>query len=164
MKRKITSTTWSILSWKSKVTAQLWRGTSMRKLEDKHYIRKSDRMLWPGPAKWKRGHSGRIRNIKEFQDHEHTISEENREEIDMEKPWRKHSKWIRLQGYIMTDKPSMVTDVTTITRVNIGSDQNDGNWLRYAKQQSRGRSQTTVYKPELTPKWFERRSILSNSI
>ena len=29
-------------------------------------------------------------NIKEFQDHEHTISEESREEMDMEKPWWKH--------------------------------------------------------------------------
>ena len=33
-----------------------------------------------------RGDTCRISNIKEFQDHEHTISEESREEMDMEKP------------------------------------------------------------------------------
>ena len=33
-----------------------------------------------------RGDTGRMGNIKELQDHEHTISEENREEMDMEKP------------------------------------------------------------------------------
>ena len=31
------------------------------------------RMLWHGPAKWKRRHYGRIGNIKEFQDYEHTM-------------------------------------------------------------------------------------------
>ena len=31
-------------------------------------------------------HYCRMGNIKEFQDHEHTISEESREEMDMEKP------------------------------------------------------------------------------
>ena len=44
------------------------------------------RMLRPGPAKRKRRHSCRMGNIKEFQDHERTISEESREEMDMEKP------------------------------------------------------------------------------
>ena len=37
--------------------------------------------------------------------------------------------------YIMTDKPSMVTDVTVINRVNIGSDHRMG--MGYTKHQSR---------------------------
>ena len=49
-------------------------------------------------------------NIKDCQDHEHTISEESREEMDMEKPWRKH-----LRNRLHFDwLPSMVTDVTVI--------------------------------------------------
>ena len=59
-------------------------------------------------------------NITEFQDHDHTISEESREEMATEKPWWKHYK--NEIDYIMTDKPSTVTDVTVINRVNIGSD------------------------------------------
>ena len=43
-------------------------------------------MLRPGPAKLKRRHSCRMGNITEFQDHDHTISEESREEMAMEKP------------------------------------------------------------------------------
>ena len=58
-------------------------------------------------------------NIKEFQDHEHTISEESREEMDMENP-DGHTK--NEIDYIMTDKPSIVTDMTVINRVNNGSD------------------------------------------
>ena len=58
-------------------------------------------------------------NIKEFQDHEHTISEESREETDMGNPYGHTENEI---DYIMTDKPSMVTDVTVINRINIGSD------------------------------------------
>ena len=40
--------------------------------------------------------------------------------------------------YIMTDKPGMVTDVTVINRVNIGSDHRMvmGIGLHYAKHQS----------------------------
>ena len=38
--------------------------------------------------------------------------------------------------YIMTDKPSMVTDVTVINRVNIGSEHRMALVLRYAKYQS----------------------------
>ena len=38
--------------------------------------------------------------------------------------------------YIMTDKPSMVTDVTVINRVNIGS---DGNELHYANTRAERR-------------------------
>ena len=38
--------------------------------------------------------------------------------------------------YIMTDKPSMVTDVTVLNRVNIGSDPRMVNGLHYAKHQS----------------------------
>ena len=34
----------------------------------------------------KRKERGRVGNIKEIQDHEHTISEEGREEMDIEKP------------------------------------------------------------------------------
>ena len=58
-------------------------------------------------------------NIKEFQDHEHTISEVSREETDMENPYGHTENEV---DYIMTDKPSMVTDVTVINRINIGSD------------------------------------------
>ena len=54
------------------------------------HIKKGDRMLRPGSAKWKRRHSCRMGNIKEFQDHEHIISEESREEMDVDKPWWKH--------------------------------------------------------------------------
>ena len=58
-------------------------------------------------------------NIKEFQDHEHTIPEESGEEME----WRSPDGHTRNEiDYIMTDKPSMVTDVTIINRVNIGSD------------------------------------------
>ena len=86
-------------------------------------------------AKFRKGdrkrnrHSCRMGNIKEFQDHEHTISEESREEMDMEKPFKNEI------DYIMTDKPSMVTDVTVINRVNIGSDHRMV-WAPYAKHQS----------------------------
>ena len=60
-------------------------------------------------------------NIKEFQDHEHTISEESREE--MRWTWRSPDGNTKNEiDYIMTDKPSMVTGVTVINRVNIGSD------------------------------------------
>ena len=56
-------------------------------------------------------------NIKEFKDHEHTISEESREKMDMADGNTKNEI-----DYIMTDKPSMVTGVTVLNRVNIGSD------------------------------------------
>ena len=56
----------------------------MRKLEDKHIHKKrrQDASAWASEMK----ESCRMGNIKEFQDHEHTISEERREEMDMEKP------------------------------------------------------------------------------
>ena len=60
-------------------------------------------------------------NIKEFQDHEHTISEESSEEMDMS--WRSPDGNTKNEiDYIMTDKLSLVTDVTVLNRVNIGSD------------------------------------------
>ena len=58
-------------------------------------------------------------NIKEFQDHEHTISEESGRRWIWGSPDGNTKKEI---DYIMTDRPSMVTDVTVINRVNIGSD------------------------------------------
>ena len=58
-------------------------------------------------------------NIKEFQDHEHTISEETGRRWTWRSPDGNTKNEI---DYIMTDKPSMVTDVTVINRVNIGSD------------------------------------------
>ncbi len=57
-------------------------------------------------------------NIKYFQDHEHTISE-----AGMRWTWRSPDGHITNEiRYIMTDKPSMVTDVTVIDRINIESD------------------------------------------
>ena len=41
-------------------------------------------ILRPGPAKGKSRHAGRTGYIKEIQDHEHTISEKAREEMDIE--------------------------------------------------------------------------------
>ena len=76
-------------------------------------------MLRPGSAKWKRRHSCRMGTIKEFQDHEQTISEESRRRWTWRSPDGNTKNEI---DYIMTDKPSMVTDVTVINRVNIGSD------------------------------------------
>ena len=56
----------------------------MRKLEDKqiHQKGRQDASAWASEMK---EDSCRMGNIKEFQDHEHTISEESRE-----KPWWKH--------------------------------------------------------------------------
>ena len=53
-------------------------------------------MLRPGRAKWK----WRMGNIKEIQDHEHTISEESREEMEMGRPDGNTKNEI---DYIMTD-------------------------------------------------------------
>ena len=61
----------------------------MRKLEDKQNTRKGVRALRSGPAKRKRIQFCRMGNIKEFQYDEHTISEESREEMGMEKPYWK---------------------------------------------------------------------------
>ena len=58
-------------------------------------------------------------NIKEFKDHEHTISEESRERWTWRSPDGNTKNEV---DYIMTDKPSMITDVTVLNRVNIGSD------------------------------------------
>ncbi len=58
-------------------------------------------------------------NIKVFQDHEHTISEETGRRWTWRIPDGNTKNEI---DYIMTDKPSMVTDVTVINRVNIGID------------------------------------------
>ena len=57
--------------------------TPWRKMEDQAIHQKG---LWRWPAKRKRKESGRIGNIKDIQDHEHTISDESTEEMDMEKP------------------------------------------------------------------------------
>ena len=56
----------------------------MRKLQDKQIEQKGrqDALAWASEMKGDTGEG----NIKEFQDHEHTISEESREEMDMEKP------------------------------------------------------------------------------
>ena len=60
----------------------IW-GTLMRKLEDKqtHQKGRQDASAWVSEMK-----EETLLGIKEFQDHEHTISEESREEMDMEKP------------------------------------------------------------------------------
>ena len=58
-------------------------------------------------------------NIKSFQDHVHTISEEAGRRWTWRSPDGNTKNEI---DYIMTDKPSMVTDVTVINRVNIGSE------------------------------------------
>ena len=58
----------------------------MRKLEDKQIHQKGRQVASAWVSEMKEEHSCRMGNIKEFQDHEHTISEESREEMDMEKP------------------------------------------------------------------------------
>ena len=57
----------------------------MRKLEDKQIQQKGrqDASAWASEMKWE--HSGRMGNIKEFHDYEHTNLEESREEMDTEK-------------------------------------------------------------------------------
>ena len=135
-------------------------GTICESWRTNKYIIKGDRMLRPGPAKWKRIHSCRMANIKAFQDHEHTISEESREEMDTEKPWWTYYNEI---DYIMTDKPSMVTDVTVITRINIGSDHMIVMGSITLNTKAERRKLLRIHEQELTLKWFERRRTRFNS-
>ena len=58
----------------------------MRNMEENKYIRKGNTIIWSGPAELKSTHCGTVGNIKEIQDHEHSISEESREEMHIDKP------------------------------------------------------------------------------
>ena len=79
-------------------------------------------MLRPGPAKWKMRHSWRMGNINELQDHEHTNSEESREDMDMEKPWWKHYKWNRLHHDWQIEHGYRRDRHRRLNSTNIGSD------------------------------------------
>ena len=59
-------------------------------------------------------------NIKKCQDHEHIISGKK---AGRRWTWRSPDGHTKNEiDYIMTDQPSMVTDITVINRINIGSD------------------------------------------
>ena len=76
-------------------------------------------MLQSGSAKWKRRHSCRIATSKNFK----IMNTQFQKKAGRRWTWRSPDGNTKNEiGYIMTDKPSMVTDVTVINRVNIGSD------------------------------------------
>ena len=82
-------------------------------------MRKGDRMLRPGSAKRKRRHSCRIGNIENFK----IMNTQFQKKAGRRWTWRSPDGNTKNEiDYIMTDKPSMATDVTVIHRVNIGSD------------------------------------------
>ena len=89
MKRHTTSTTPFIRCWKSKQITQIniVMGDFNAKVGGQtNTSERATGCFGLGQRNERGDYSCRMGNIKEFQDYEHTISEESREEIDMEKP------------------------------------------------------------------------------
>ena len=123
MKRLTTSTTPLIGSWKSKHITQLWRGTLMRKSG------------WFGLGQRNAGGDTLVEwatsmNVK-------IINTQFQKKAERRWTWRSPDGHTKHEiDYIMTDKPSMVTDVTRHKPHQHWKWPQDGNGLYYTKHQA----------------------------
>ena len=82
--------------------------------------------MWAQIENGKRRHLERMGNIKKVQNHEYNVSEESREEMDVENPKSVTKAEI---DYTLTNRPDIFTDLIDINQVNIGSNNNNISFI-----------------------------------